>query len=90
MQDSKEMSWAHDFAAADKSDEDESTGEAGERIANVAKKIAADTDGWSQYRKWISKAPAPRGRRTGIDPTLYTWRGYRNWAEQIKRKWSDS
>lgn len=49
-----------------------------------------EEDGWQQYRKWISKAPAPRGRRTGIDPTLYTWKGYRNWTEQVKRNWSDS
>ena len=49
----------------------------------------ADPDGWQQYRRWISKAPAPRGRRTGVDPSLYTWKGYRNWSEQIKRNWHD-
>jgi len=48
---------------------------------------ANDADGWKQYRKWISKAPAPRGRRVGIDPALYTWKGYRNWSEQVKRDW---
>lgn len=90
MQDSKEMSWAHDYASDQKSNGDESTAETGETVATAPDKAAAESDGWSQYRKWISKAPAPRGRRTGIDPTLYTWRGYRNWAEQIKRKWSDN
>lgn len=84
------MSWAHDFATDHKSDSEDTPGSSNERIANVAEKVAAEADGWSQYRKWISKAPAPRGRRTGIDPTLYTWRGYRNWAEQVKRKWSDT
>lgn len=49
-----------------------------------------DADGWQQYRKWISKAPAPRKRRTGVDPSLYTWKGYRSWAEQVKRNWSDN
>ena len=90
MQDSKQMSWASDIATEHNSDSEETPATANERIANVAEKVAAETDGWSQYRKWISKAPAPRGRRTGIDPTLYTWRGYRNWTEQVKRKWSDS
>jgi hypothetical protein len=51
---------------------------------------AADPDGWQQYRRWISKAPAPRSRRGGVDPSLYTWKGYRNWTEQVKRNWSDS
>jgi hypothetical protein len=50
---------------------------------------ANDADGWQQYRRWISKAPAPRGRRVGLDPSLYTWKGYRNWSEQVKRNWTD-
>jgi hypothetical protein len=50
----------------------------------------SDPDGWQQYRKWISTAPAPRTRRSSVDPTLYTWKGYRSWTEQIKRNWSDS
>ena len=49
-----------------------------------------EADGWQQYRRWISKAPAPRSRRTGVDPSLYTWKGYRNWTEQVKRNWSDN
>ena len=48
---------------------------------------ADDADGWQRYRQWISKAPAPRGRRVGIDPALYTWKGYRNWSEKVKRNW---
>ena len=51
---------------------------------------APDADGWQHYRKWISTAPAPRSRRGSVDPALYTWKGYRNWTEQIKRNWSDS
>jgi hypothetical protein len=49
---------------------------------------ANDADGWQQYRRWISKAPTPRSRRPGIDPSLYTWKGYRDWSEQVKRSWS--
>lgn len=49
---------------------------------------ATNEDGWQQYRRWISKAPAPMRRRSGVDPSLYTWKGYRNWAKQVKRNWS--
>lgn len=80
MQDSKDISWGADIQA------DQETGSAEEQPDPAA----PAEDGWQQYRKWISKAPAPKGRRGGIDPTLYTWKGYRNWTEQVKRNWSDS
>ena len=82
MQDIKEISWASDY-------DDESTGESSSVDAESADQ-SVEPDGWQQYRKWISKAPAPRKRRTGVDPSLYTWKGYRSWTEQIKRNWSDS
>ena len=79
MQDSKEVSWARTYESDDES--------ANDRDASAEQ--AQDPDGWQQYRRWISKAPVPRGRRTGVDPSLYTWKGYRNWTEQVKRDWSD-
>ena len=81
MQDSKDTAWANDYN--DTSGEDVA---ANDRDASSAE----DPDGWQQYRRWISKAPAPRGRRTGVDPSLYTWKGYRNWTEQVKRNWQDN
>lgn len=42
-------------------------------------------DGWRRYRRWVSAR-----RRAGIDRSLYTWKGYRTWSEQVKRNWSDS
>ena len=85
MQHTKETAWARDFG--DHSDEENA---ANDREAGVHAGDDADPDGWQQYRRWISKAPAPRGRRTGVDPSLYTWKGYRNWSEQVKRDWQDS
>ena len=85
MQGSKPMSWANDFDRPSK--EDESSTE-NRQAAND--EHSAEADGWQQYRKWISKAPVPRKRRMGVDPSLYTWKGYRNWSEQVKRNWSDS
>ena len=53
-----------------------------------ARPAANDADGWQQYRQWISRAPAPKTRRNGIDPSLYSWKGYRTWTEQVKRNWA--
>ena len=80
MQESKKISWASEYAAEVKAESDNGT---------FISKASNDADGWQQYRKWISKAPAPNGRRTGIDPSLYTWKGYRTWTEQVKRNWTD-
>ena len=87
MPDSKDISFASDYAsdAEEESSKVSGAAETGSRTAGQP-----DPDGWQQYRQWISKAPAPRGRRAGVDPSLYTWKGYRNWTEQVKRNWSDS
>ncbi len=83
MADSKQMKWADDFGTDAKS-------EAEKPAADLASDLPAanDADGWQQYRRWISKAPAPRGRRVGVDPSLYTWKGYRSWTDEVKRNWA--
>ncbi len=86
MQDSKKISWASDFVTERETVEESSSPNAN---GSGSAKSGTDPDGWQQYRKWISKAPAPRTRRSGIDPSLYTWKGYRSWTEQVKRNWSD-
>lgn len=83
MSDNKHLKWADDIgtdagSTADKLDD----------AVSSDQPAANDADGWQQYRQWISKAPAPRGRRVGIDPALYSWKGYRNWTEQVRRNWS--
>lgn len=85
MHESKEIDWGPDY------DSDSATGEfSTNRESGVQPGQPVDKDGWQQYRKWISKAPAPRGRRRNVDPAIYTWQGYRTWSEQIRRTWSDS
>lgn len=81
MPDSKHLDWARDFSTDAGHAEETHRVDAPSRAAN-------DADGWDHYRKWVSKAPAPRRRRTGIDPALYTWRGYRNWTDQVRRNWN--
>ena len=83
MADTKTIKWVDDYK------EDSSLPASSSSNVTPEQPAANDADGWQQYRRWISKAPAPRGRRSGIDPSLYTWKGYRNWTEQVKRDWSD-
>jgi hypothetical protein len=83
MPDSKNVKWADDYT-------DEGTSPAApEPALPSAEPAANDADGWQQYRRWITKAPAPRSRRAGLDPALYTWKGYRTWSEKVKRQWKD-
>jgi hypothetical protein len=81
---SKHLNWADGFGT----DADATASKSGVAVS-AALPAANDADGWRQYRQWISKAPAPRGRRTGMDPALYSWKGYRNWTEQVRRNWSN-
>lgn len=82
MPDSKHMRWVDGFGKDAEHDP-----KAHDTSLERAEPAANDADGWKQYRRWISKAPAPRGRRAGIDPALYTWKGYRDWSDQVKRNW---
>lgn len=82
MPESKHLNWAEKFPKdADEGEETADRVELPPRAAN-------DADGWEHYRHWVSKAPAPRGRRSGIDPALYTWKGYRKWTEEVRRNWT--
>ena len=83
MADSKTIKWVDEYK-----DDNSPTAKTDSKVV-PEEPAANDADGWQQYRRWISKAPAPRGRRVGIDPSLYTWKGYRNWSEQVKRNWTD-
>lgn len=81
MHEGEEIGWPEDRDPA--VDEGSADDDSDSKIGS-----GTDEDGWQQYRRWISKAPAPRGRRSSLDPALYTWKGYRSWAKQVKRDWS--
>lgn len=83
MPDSKHMRWDDSFGTD--ADADSKTAKS---PLDADLPAANDADGWQQYRRWISKAPAPRGRRAGIDPSLYSWKGYRDWSDQVRRNWA--
>ena len=81
MPDSKNANWLDDYTDQETSDQ--------EPKVSPDEPAANDADGWQQYRRWISKAPTPKSKRSGIDPALFTWKGYRNWTEQVRRNWND-
>ena len=83
MPDSKHLKWGQDFGT-EAEDETRPT----DKALPGNEPAANDADGWQQYRRWISKAPAPHSRREGIDPSLYSWKGYREWTDQVRRNWS--
>ena len=65
MPESKNLNWADDYATdadvdAKNAEPVEQAVPAGQPAANDAQPAANDSDGWQQYRQWISKAPAPR------------------------------
>mgnify|MGYP001811793656 CR=1 FL=1 len=83
MPDTKHLRWDESFGK-----DAEQEPKTDEPPVTRAEPAANDADGWQQYRRWISKAPSPKSRRSGIDPSLYSWKGYRDWADQVRRNWS--
>ena len=47
-----------------------------------------DVSGWEAYRRWLTRVQTPEKKRAPLDPGLYTWKGYRNWSDKVRRDWS--
>lgn len=45
------------------------------------------TNSWDTYRRWLTRVQAPGNGRIPLDPGLYTWKGYRNWSDKVRRDW---
>jgi hypothetical protein len=56
--------------------------------SNLGSQEVRDVSGWDAYRRWLSRVQLPDKRRIAMDPALYTWKGYRNWAEKVRRDWT--
>lgn len=80
MQDSKETRWNVDHEA--EAEAGPNPRDAGDRPEEAD---AEAIEAWRRFRQW----PSSR-RRGNIDRSLYTWKGYRTWSEQVKRNWPDS
>ena len=42
--------------------------------------------GWEAYRGWLSKMDPNASRRRGAR-SIYTWKGYKAWAANIRASW---
>ena len=48
-----------------------------------------EVNSWDAYKNWLTKVQAPEQRRSLPDPALFSFKGYRSWAEKIRRDWED-
>ena len=48
---------------------------------------AATREGWDAYRKWLSRVSGQSTRRSPLDGSVYSWKGYHSWAEKVKQNW---
>ena len=55
---------------------------------NLVAQDGRDVSGFDAYRRWLSRVKLPDKRKIAMDPALYTWKGYRNWAEKARRDWT--
>lgn len=57
--------------------------------ADAPKQSSAPTEqqGWEAYRKWLSRVSMQPARRGAKDVSIYSWRGYNNWADKIRQNW---
>jgi hypothetical protein len=67
---------------------------AGNAIVDAPRRAAAPPNGngkevtsWDAYRNWLTKVQAPEQKRSLPDPALFSFKGYRSWAEKIRRDW---
>ncbi len=49
---------------------------------------SSEKQGWEAYRKWLSRVGAkPASERTRVDQSIYSWKGYQNWADKVREAW---
>lgn len=61
---------------------------AGPSAANARSESAKDQQGWEAYRKWLTHVSRkPAAQRSPIDHSIYSWKGYQNWADKVRQAW---
>lgn len=53
----------------------------------VTQEKRKSTNSWDTYHRWLTRVQAPGNGRIPLDPGLYTWKGYRNWSDKVRRDW---
>lgn len=52
-----------------------------------AQPVPSEQQGWDAYRKWLSRVSMQPARRSARDVSIYSWRGYNNWADKVRQNW---
>ena len=49
---------------------------------------ASEQKGWDAYRKWLSSVSGKaKSERVPVDASIYSWKGYQNWADRVRQSW---
>lgn len=52
------------------------------------RKPDAEQQGWDAYKKWLSRVGTKtQNERSPFDHSVYSWRGYHNWADKVRQTW---
>jgi hypothetical protein len=46
-----------------------------------------EQQGWDAYRKWLSRVSSAPVQRSPMDHSVYSWKGYHNWADRVRQSW---
>jgi hypothetical protein len=59
-----------------------------QHVGTAADAARKDKKGWDAYRKWLSTVShKTQGERTPVDHSIYSWKGYHNWADRVRQSW---
>jgi hypothetical protein len=51
-------------------------------------KSRGEQQGWEAYRKWLSSVNGrAKSERAPLDHSIYSWKGYQNWADRVRQTW---
>lgn len=58
------------------------------RRVRSTKEALNEQKGWEAYRKWLTSVSGKTTpERTPVDRSIYSWKGYHNWADRVRQSW---
>ena len=58
------------------------------KLPSSASEQIKEQQGWDAYRKWLTHVGRkPTAERTPVDHSIYSWKGYQNWADKVRQSW---
>jgi hypothetical protein len=62
--------------------------DAANKSSAATEQVASEKRGWDAYRKWLSTVSGKSStERAPVDNSIYSWKGYHNWADRVKQSW---